>query len=112
MKNLEKLYCYCHPEEILTDAYETGTLFWAYIIKLNRRNNGEIFQIILEDFLDKNHSVYEINTDIIRLGIKRLLDGEAVVASWIVDQIWGDNLDVDGYNCIVQAGLFNEVKYD
>jgi len=65
---------------------------------------------------DKNNSIanstYIIEETVIKRGINKILnDPKLEIRSDIKNNIMTDNMDAECYDCIIQVGLFGEIKY-
>lgn len=106
---------------ILTDVFETNAIgYWAQYQDWERfpdiegvENSNCINKISIKE-LNEEESDYTIphyiNSMVITLGVERIVRGEAD-APRIREMILNDDIDSDGSDCIVQAGLFGEIKY-
>jgi hypothetical protein len=104
---------------ILTDTVETGAVdYWVYdigeIIRDKDSEFGDIIQFTIdaEDW-DETGEIkeYIINRSVIEKGIKNLFSEDFSVNPDILKQFIDDDIDSDGCDCIIQAGIFNELLY-
>lgn len=105
---------------ILTDALETSAIsYWADEYDWDRVKSedddldGCVERILIKE-LNKEETNFTIphtiDREIIRLGVDRIVKGE-VQALLVREMILDDDIDSDGCDCIIQAGLFGEIKY-
>lgn len=108
---------------ILTDALETNAVgYWAQYQNWKRMPSNDNLEDELRDCvtwisikeLNDDETAYTIPHKItrttIKKGVKLIVTG-VVDAPRIREMILNDDIDSDGADCIVQAGLFNEIKY-
>lgn len=114
--------------DIVNYAFEEGILErWGieYLdakrakLKLHGLEHNYTYSFQIKDFSESDiGKTYTIDVDTIRRGIERLLSGKFKVSTIITDDI-RENLnnceisaiDADAVDCVIQAGLFNELIY-
>lgn len=104
---------------ILTTALEGGIGYWCCVEEVIRRDDDFIIRATKpEDAEDGESFGEEINLETVRLGIERILSGTFKVRTDIIGAIAIDNadpescdIDSEAADCIVQAGLLNEIRY-
>lgn len=104
--------------DTLITAVEGGTGYWAYVQdyiwgsgdKDFKMGYGDNYASVTLIDMDTDKS-YSVTVEIIALGWQRIMDGEVHVGSHILRYMLEDDVDSDAADCIVQAGLFNEVIY-
>ena len=107
---------------ILTDTLETNAIgYWAQYQTWERIEEKVIddprancvTKINIKE-LNNDETAWEIphtiTYDTIVTGVRLIVSGE-VDNSYIRNMILDDDIDSDGCDCIVQAGLFGEIKY-
>jgi hypothetical protein len=115
--NLKEFFFYKHPEYVLTDTFECGAIdYWANISKVNRNDEGMVvsFEVTsAEDDFEEVYfeEVYVVSFDTVRLGIARIFDEKFEIGKHIIKQFVEDDVDVEGCDCIIQAGLFGVLVY-
>lgn len=105
---------------ILTDALETNAIgYWAVYSDWKRiKSDDKDLDNCVEDILIKELNEEEtdftvphlVNRETIVKGVELIVAGK-VDAPRIRDMILDDDIDADGVDCIVQVGLFGEIKY-
>ena len=105
---------------ILTDTLETNAVgYWAQYQDWKRLPDDDsdmalcVTRISIKEMNDDETDYtipHEIDRETIIKGVERIVKGE-VDAPRIREMILNDDIDSDGADCIVQAGLFNEIKY-
>ncbi len=105
---------------ILTDAVETRAIdYWAQIQKFKRTKSvvdeikNCIYEINIKELnIEETDYVipHKITRETIIKGAELIVTGK-VDASRIRNMILDDDIDSDGTDCIIQAGLFGEIKY-
>lgn len=105
---------------ILTDTLESNAIgYWAQYQSWKREPDDEketatyVNSIKIKEMNDDETDYtipYTINGKVIKLGVERIVKGE-VDAPRIREMILNDDIDSDGSDCIVQAGLFGVIKY-
>lgn len=109
---------------ILTDALESNAIgYWAQYQEWDRMPDVSIEGDDSLALCVKRMSIKELNDDetdytishevdrnVIIKGVERIVKGD-VDAPRIREMILNDDIDADGSDCIVQAGLFGEIKY-
>lgn len=108
--------------DVITTAVEGGINYWSQVIAYKWTEGPEhtYAQVVKEEDLrdpgDPDH--YTINTDVVVLGLTRLLNGEIEVNNQImgyIRQSLDDEssymIDADAADIIVQAGLFGKVLF-
>lgn len=113
------------PEEALQDilitACEGGIGYWSQLESYDYRETSFVLREMNEDETDWTGPKHTLNHDVVALGLQRILSGTIEVSPSIRSSIMnelieavrgggfaGDTTDCD---CIVQAGLFNEIVY-
>lgn len=108
--------------DFFTTALEGGISYWSATSSYRRRNpdgtdNLLTFKAAIVDE-QNDDKPYTINRDVIALGAKRIMDGSVECAESIrravaLTYFDSDDADFDAEtaDCIVQAGLFNEIVY-
>ena len=100
----------------LTDAIETKSIqYWACDygpIKIWRDKELNIVRAELEaQNKDGEKQTYKLDDKVIERGILKLFETGFEVRKDILDSIVKDDIDSDGYDCIIQAALFGELIY-
>ena len=105
---------------ILTDALETDSIsYWANEYDWERIKSktdeidGCVKVIYIKELNDQETEFtipHIVNYETIKLGVERIIKGE-VEDSRIRQMILDDDIDSDGCDCIIQAGLFGVLKY-
>lgn len=109
--------------DIITTAVEGGIGYWSACVVYKWTEGPEHTHAKIvpatEEFdldepvlFDAEHPA-EINPEVVRVGMERILNGEAgvnktitaAVAASVAEQ-WGGHIDSEVADCIVQAGLF------
>lgn len=105
---------------IITDVLETNAIgYWAIYTHWKRiKSENENLDKCVEDIFIKELNEEEtdftvphiVNRETIVKGVELIVTGR-VNAPQIRDMILDNDIDADGVDCIVQAGLFGEIKY-
>lgn len=105
-------------QDVFVTALEGGIGYWSeashYHLSTPERAD---FYAVVDDTEDEDKT-YVIDADVIVRGINRILLGVVRIRSDLFDAVRlgnrdndGGEIDADGADCIVQAGLFEEVRY-
>lgn len=112
--------------DVFCTAVEGGITYWAEIRRYHWTNDPKgnpldhpdvdgFYAIVREE--DEEDDL-RIDREVIERGVQRILSGDNVVGQWLLDavQAAADNydageIDADGADAIVQAGLFGEIVY-
>lgn len=113
-------------EATMCTALEGGVGYWSQADKLVQTEAGYESCLICEcDDLErfdwkKKERVRKLDADVIRRGIQRILDGTVAIRADLAAQVlrdattayhsW-DPMDAEAADCVVQAGLFGELRY-
>lgn len=123
--NLSDQFC----ADVMCTALEGGIGYWCVADKIKRAPRSALFDYVSFEACDAE-AEGDFNPDItaafqptlvtydtIRDGIQRILNGSVKIRSDLREQVLGnvldedDVMDADAADCVVQAGLFNEVRY-
>ncbi len=104
---------------VMCTALEGGIGYWccAGDIKRTDAKDWDYVSFVAYDAEDNDELHGRVDYTTIALGIERLLSGAVKVRADIRASILADvkenegNIDSDAADCIVQAGLFNEIVY-
>ncbi|MDE3022786.1 MAG: hypothetical protein KGI54_13170 [Pseudomonadota bacterium] len=112
------------PNELFTTALEGGIGYWSVCVSQYHWSNPDGtedltgFNVTVELTDEEDPEEFIINRDVIELGIKRILEGGITVNDTIRESLFiavvdYENRDCDAEvaDCVVQAGLFNEIVY-
>jgi hypothetical protein len=105
--------------DILCTAAEGGIGYWCDWKSTTRANkDGDYLALHGCHDAEGGAKFKDITVETIRLGIERILSGSVKVRSDLVAQVATGNafneagdIDADGADVIVQAGLFGEIVY-
>lgn len=104
--------------DILCTAFEGGIGYWCLADHATKDAEGNYLALVdCEDAEDPDTKFGDITLDTIKLGMDRILSGAVPIRADLLAQVaqsWaGNEGDCDSYaaDCIVQAGLFNEITY-
>jgi len=109
--------------DTITTAIEGGIGYWSLCTEYkwqDREPHEVLAKVEIEPELkdEEDEDEYLIDCSVVQRGLKRLLDGSVQIDHTImgyIHQSLGDNdagmIDAIAADCIVQAGLFNEVRY-
>lgn len=104
--------------DILCTAFEGGIGYWCLADHATKDAKGNYLSLVdCEDAEDPSTKFGTITLNTIQLGIHRILSGAVQVRPDIradIERSWVSNegdCDADAADCIVQAGLFNEIIY-
>ena len=105
-------------QQILNDVFVTamygGIGYWS--VAADWSEEVDDFFAYIEDTEDDD-ARYTIDADVIARGINRILDGTVGIRSDLLDQVKSTrsydecDVDADAADCIVQVGLFGEIRY-
>jgi hypothetical protein len=101
---------------ILTDAFETDAIsYWVYEFSKPQRDkelNVIEFEIVEDNENDEDtKKKYVINCNTVFEGIRKLFSKDFQISKRIKNQILNNDIDAEGTDCIIQAGLFGEIIY-
>jgi hypothetical protein len=104
---------------ILTTAVEGGMDYWADVLAVNRDDDLNVLSCELRDVERDGGRCprWTANLDTVRLGLKRLLGGgikygnRANLLRDLVEDELFCRTDAGDADCVVQAGLFNDIVY-
>jgi hypothetical protein len=100
--------------DILTDAVETHALSYpcwsARDIKLNKDGWIISFVLVIRDE-QGNKTQYLVNKDTVLSGVEKLFSKGFDIRKDILTSILNDNIDAEGMDCIIQAGIFGKIMY-
>lgn len=101
--------------DILITAIEGGINYWAAV---QAYEPDKCFARIIDTEDEQHrHPVYNITDSIICLGLFHLVAGTVKVNRRLLQDIVATfennecEVDAEGADCIIQAGLFNEIRY-
>lgn len=95
------------PTDILIAACEGGIGYWSTATAYHpSKCEAEIV-----DEMTETHETHIITEDVIRKGRDLILAGKVQIADDIVQDIKRDDIDSTAADCIVQVGLFGEIRY-
>lgn len=105
--------------DIMCTALEGGIGYWCVSDRISRVENGVSDYVAFDayDAEDPDTKFGHVNYDTIRAGIQRILNGTVKIRSDLREQVLTVvdeercDIDSEAADCIVQAGLFNELVY-
>lgn len=104
--------------DILCTAFEGGIGYWCLADHATQDAEGNYVALVdCEDTEDPDTKFGDITIDTIQLGIDRILSGAVPIRADLLAQVaqsWAGNegdCDIDAADCIIQAGLFNDITY-
>lgn len=99
---------------ILTNTLESNAIgYWAQYQEWDRNHSLDVTRMSIKELNDEETDYtisWEVGKDVIIKGVELIVTGQ-VNAPNIRNMILDDDIDSDGDDCIVQAGLFGEIKY-
>jgi alanine-alpha-ketoisovalerate/valine-pyruvate aminotransferase len=95
------------PADILITACEGGINNWASVIAYHP---SQCYAKIV-DMEIKTGETLKITEDVIRKGLNLIRTDKVQIAEDIVRDIRCDDIDSTAADCIVQVGLFGELRY-
>lgn len=108
-------------QDILVTACEGGIGYWSQLESYDPKQTSFVLREMDEDESGWNGPKHTLNHDVVAAGLERILSGTVSVSPDVKTSIMnelteaakghgfaGDICDCD---CIVQAGLFNEIIY-
>lgn len=105
--------------DIITTACEGGINYWARAKNVVRDDDLNVTRLEVQD--REEHTEYGwhiVNKDVVAKGIERILEGQFQISDEIKRDIFigcanrdAGYIDANGADCIVQAGIFNEIVY-
>lgn len=106
-------------QDFLTTCVEGGSSYWLACQRVERREDLNVTKIVgCCDVEDESTTWGDADAETIRLGIKRILDGTVAVRSDLRGDVLAAaleddnaNWDADTADCVLQAGLLNEIVY-
>lgn len=101
--------------EILSCAFDNDAIdYWAETLDFSRGTDGNIWDWKIREWDssdgDKQRK-FTINYNTIERGLKRILNSSFDVDPQIKQWIFEKEMDATCYDCIIQAGLYNEIIY-
>ncbi len=110
--------------DIMCTALEGGIGYWCIAddVRRTERGKGEHWDYVSFDAWDAEDDdtpcFGTVTYDVIRLGVQRLLEGGVKIRPDLLAQVQtithgegNEDIDADAADCIVQAGLFNDLVY-
>ena len=111
--------------DVLTTAVEGGINYWCCADSIVRDDNLSVLKVIGPQDNEDNETRWDdITLDTIFLGIQRIISEavpirndlfiqvlRGVMAAGNGDEFAAGEIDSDAADCVVQAGLFNELTY-
>lgn len=106
--------------DILTDGIETRAIqYWAYeesgeLIQIWRNEKGDITKIIItmpSISHDGSFTKYTATPATIQKGIDLILSGKIEIREDIKNSILENDNDSESCDCIIQAGIFEDIIY-
>lgn len=105
--------------DFLTACFEGGSAYWLACKTLERNADHDVTKIIgCYDTEDRTTKWPDADAATMRLGIQRILDGSVKVRDDIRSQVLAVVLDeddtswdADTADCVLQAGLLNDITY-
>lgn len=106
-------------KDTLTTAVEGGIAYWCAAKSIERDKDHLVLKVVGPfDSEDPTTKWEDITLDVVKRGFERLLDGSVKVNTSTFQTIaadWNDPescaMDAEGADCVVQAGLLNEIVY-
>ncbi len=105
-------------KDLLITATEGGTNYWAQVSGYNADEGWATYWEYAEEGDDEGTIRHDLTLGVIERGIRRIIAGEINVARSIREDVIVNSVDNDFVrgdaetaDCIVQAGLFGEVRY-
>jgi hypothetical protein len=104
--------------DLLTAAVEGGSAYWLQCEDIVRDEELNVLKIVGPmDLEDDSERWDDVTLETIRLGVKRILEGN-LVDTHIQKDVLGAVTDPDSTSwdaetadCVLQAGMFNEIVY-
>jgi hypothetical protein len=104
--------------DLLTAAVEGGSVYWLpQCDDIVRDEELNVLKIVGPQGEDEEEKWPDVDLETIRLGVKRILEGNLVAAYIKADVLaavtdpdttcW----DAETADCVLQAGMFNEIVY-
>lgn len=103
---------------VLITASEGGINYWADVLKVEDEGEDRMAIFLAVRANEDEEPLFKVDHETVVRGIQRLLDGSVRVDSQIrgylsraVAERDAGDVDADVADCIVQAGIFNELVY-
>lgn len=104
--------------DILCTAFEGGIGYWCLADHVTRDAEGNYLALVdCMDVEDHGTKFGDVTLATIRLGIERIISGAIPIRADLLEDVarsWASNegdCDADAADCIVQAGLLNNITY-
>ena len=104
--------------DLLTTAVEGGCAYWMEADSVERDEELNVLKIVgPADVEDPDLKWPDVTLETIRLGVQRILEGKLVAAYIQADVLKAvtdpdsTSWDAETADCVVQAGMFNEIVY-
>jgi hypothetical protein len=104
--------------DLLTAAVEGGCNYWLQCMTIERDEELNVLRIVGPMDLEDPEEVWpDVTLETMRLGVQRILEGNLVrsdiqkdVLGAVTDEDYS-NWDAETADCVLQAGMFNEIVY-
>jgi hypothetical protein len=104
--------------DVMTTAVESGYYgigYWAEVIQeLSRDEQLNITEFIcsVDENEDGNYTHYTVTPETIRKGVNKILEPDFEIRADLVQSLFPEwDIDSESADCIIQAGLFGELKF-